>query len=376
MLRLQRVDGIGTVAGGMAHDLNNMLLPVLLSANLLKERLQDPRDRELAEMIEMSAKRGVELVRRVLSFARGSESKWTRVSPLAVVKEIVTTIGEAFLKQLHLVTDLSADVWSVFGDPTEIHQVLLNLVVNARDAMPDGGTLGISVTNVRIDEHQVSLNEGSVAGAYVRFVVSDTGSGIAPEIREKIFDPFFTTKAIGKGTGLGLSTTIGIIKSYRGFINLTSEVGCGSTFEVYLPADFSATSNPEKLPRNESPRGKGEMVLVIDDESAIRRIVRQTLKSFNYRVVTANDGPKGISIYTQRQSEIAAVVTDMMMPNMGGVATISALLRINPNAKIIVVTGFVTDVQKQAGMAAGATEFLAKPFTIEGLLSTLRSVLH
>jgi PAS domain S-box-containing protein len=376
MLRLQRMEGIGTLAGGMAHDLNNMLLPILMSADLLKDRLQDPADRDLAETVEISAKRGVEMVRRVLAFARGSESKWTRVSPFVVVKEIATTIGETFLKQVHLVTDVSADVWSVFGDPTEVHQVLLNLVVNARDAMPGGGTLGISVTNVRLDEHQVSLNEGAVAGAHVRFAVSDTGSGIAPEIREKIFDPFFTTKAVGKGTGLGLSTTIGIVKNYRGFINLTSQVGCGSTFEFYLPADFSAISSPEKLPKNESPRGNGEMVLVIDDEPAIRRIIRQTLKRFGYRVVTANDGPKGLSIYAQRQTEIAAVVTDMMMPNVGGVATITALLRINSQAKTIVVTGFVTDAQQQAAMAAGATEFLAKPFTTEKLLATLKTVLH
>jgi PAS domain S-box-containing protein len=377
MLRVQRMEGIGTLAGGMAHDLNNMLLPILMSADLLKERLKDPGDRDLAETVEISAKRGVEMVRRVLAFARGSDSSWTRISPLAIVKEIAATIGETFLKQLHLVTDVSANVWSVFGDPTEIHQVLLNLVVNARDAMPEGGTLGISVTNVRLDEHHVSFDgKGVVAGAYVRFAVSDTGSGIAPEIREKIFDPFFTTKAVGKGTGLGLSTTIGIVKSYRGFMNLTSEVGCGSTFELYLPADFSAITNREKLPKNETPRGNGEMVLVIDDEPSIRRIIRRTLKTFGYRVVTANDGPKGVSIYTQRQAEIAAVITDMMMPKMGGIATIGALLRLNAKAKAIVVTGFVTDAQKQAAMAAGAAEFLAKPFSIEKLLGTLRTVLR
>ena len=175
MLRVQRIEGIGTLAGGIAHDLNNMLLPILMSADLLKERLKDPGDRDLAETVEISAKRGVEMVRRVLAFARGSDSSWTRISPFAVVKEIATTIGETFLKQLHLVTDVSADVWSVFGDPTEVHQVLLNLAVNARDAMPDGGTLSISVTNVRLDEHHVSLDDEGVApGAYVRFAVSDT----------------------------------------------------------------------------------------------------------------------------------------------------------------------------------------------------------
>jgi PAS domain S-box-containing protein len=376
MLRVQRIEGIGTLAGGMAHDLNNMLQPILMSVDLLKNRLQDPGDRDLAEIVEMSARRGVEMVRRVLAFARGSESSWTRVSPFVVVKEIATTIGETFLKQVDLVTDVSADVWSVFGDPTEVHQVLLNLAVNARDAMPDGGTLGISVTNVRLDEHHVSLNGSAVAGAYVRFAVSDTGSGISPEIREKIFDPFFTTKEVGKGTGLGLSTAIGIVKSYRGFMNLTSKVGCGSTFELYLPADFSAVDNLEKLPKKESPRGNGEMVLVIDDEATIRRIIRQTLKTFGYRVVTASEGRKGLSIYVQRQPEIAAVITDMMMPAMGGIATVDALHRVNAEVKTIVVTGFVTDAQKQAAMAAGATEFLAKPFTIEKLLAALRTVLR
>jgi two-component system cell cycle sensor histidine kinase/response regulator CckA len=376
MLRVQRLEGIGTLAGGMAHDLNNILLPILISADLLKERLQDPGDRDLVETVEISAKRGVEMVKRVLAFARGSESSWTRISPLTVVKEIATTIGETFLKKVHLVTDVSTDVWSVFGDPTEVHQVLLNLVVNARDAMPNGGTLRISATNVRLEEHHVFLDRNAVAGVYVRFTVSDTGSGIAPEIREKIFDPFFTTKEVGKGTGLGLSSAMGIVKSYRGFMNLISEVGCGSTFELYLPADFSAISNPEKLPKNKSPRGNGEMVLVIDDEATIRRVIRQTLKSFGYRVVTASDGPKGLSIYSQRHTEIAAVLTDMMMPTMGGIATVGGLLRINSKAKTIIVTGFVTDAQKKAAIAAGATEFLAKPFTVEKLLLTLRKVLQ
>ena len=376
MMRVQRMEGIGTLAGGIAHDLNNMLLPILMSADLLKDRLQDPVDRDLAETVETCAKRGVEMVRRILAFARGSESSWTRISPLAVVEEITTTIRNTFLKRVHLVTQVSPDVWSVFGDPTEAYQVLLNLAVNARDAMPKGGTLGISVTNVRLDEDQVFLNGKAAPGAYVRFAVSDTGSGIAPEIREKIFDPFFTTKEVGKGTGLGLSTAIGIIKSYRGFMKLTSEVGRGSIFEVYLPADFSAGSNLEKLPQSESPRGNGELVLVIDDEATIRRIVRKTLETFGYRVVTASGGPKGLSIYVHREAEIAAVITDMMMPIMGGVAIINALLRVNSKAKVIVVTGFVTDAQKQAAMAAGATEFLAKPFTTKKLLATLRTVLR
>jgi two-component system, cell cycle sensor histidine kinase and response regulator CckA len=213
------------------------------------------------------------------------------------------------------------------------------------------------VTNVRLDEDHVSLNGKAAAGAYVRFCVSDTGSGIAPEIREKIFDPFFTTKEIGKGTGLGLSTAIGIVRSYWGFMNLTSEVGCGSSFEVYLPADFSASSNLEKLPESESAGGNGELVLVIDDEATIRRIIRKTLESFGCRVVTASGGPKGLSIYVHRHTEIAAVITDMMMPIMGGVAIINSLLRVNAKVKVIVVTGFVTDGQKQAAMSAEPPSF-------------------
>jgi two-component system cell cycle sensor histidine kinase/response regulator CckA len=199
------------------------------------------------------------MVRRILAFARGAESSWTRISPFAVVNEITTTIRDTFLKRVHLITHVSADVWSVFGDPTETHQVLLNLVVNARDAMPDGGTLSISATNVRLDEDHVSFNGKAAAGAYVRFAVSDTGSGIAPEIRDKIFDPFFTTKGVGKGTGLGLSTISGIVKRSRGFMNLTSEVGCGSTFEVYLPAEFSASNSLQKTTESESPYGNGEL---------------------------------------------------------------------------------------------------------------------
>jgi two-component system, cell cycle sensor histidine kinase and response regulator CckA len=376
MLRVQRMEGIGALAGGIAHDLNNMLLPILMSADLLKDRLQDPGDRHLAETVETCAKRGVEMVRRILAFARGSESSWTWINPFAVVNEIAITIRDTFLKHLHLVTHVSSDVWSVFGDPTEAHQVLLNLAVNARDAMPDGGTLSISATNVRLDEDHVFVNGKAATGAYVRFAVSDTGSGIAPEIRDKIFDPFFTTKEVGKGTGLGLPTAIGIVKSYRGFMNLTSEVGCGSTFEVYFPAECTVSSNPEKLPESKSPRGNGELVLVIDDEATIRRIIRKTLENFGYHVVTASGGPKGLSIYVHRQAEIAAVITDMMMPIMGGIALIDALRRVNAKVKVVVVTGYVTDAQKQAAMAAGANGFLAKPFTINTLLATLRAALH
>jgi two-component system, cell cycle sensor histidine kinase and response regulator CckA len=347
-----------------------------MSADLLKNRLQEPGDRHLAETVETCAKRGVEMVRRILAFARGSESSWTWINPFDVVNEIATTIRDTFLKHLHLVTHVTADVWPVFGDPTEAHQVLLNLAVNARDAMPDGGTLTISATNVHLGDDHVSLIGKAAAGAYVRFAVSDTGSGIAPGLRDKIFDPFFTTKEVGKGTGLGLSTAIGIVKSYRGFMNLTSVVGGGSTFEVYLPAELSASRDLEKLPESESPHGNGELVLVIDDEATIRRIIRKTLETFGYRVVTASGGPKGLSIYVHRQTEIAVVITDVMMPNMGGIAIIDALLRVNAKVKVIVVTGFVTDAQKQAAMAAGATEFLAKPFTINKLLATLRTVLR
>ena len=376
MLRVQRIEGIGTLAGGIAHDLNNMLLPILMSADLLKNRLQEAGDRHLAETVETCAKRGVEMVRRILAFARGSESSWTWINPSDVVDEIAITIRDTFLKHVHLLTHVSADVWPVFGDPTEAHQVLLNLAVNARDAMPDGGTLSISATNVRLDKDHVSLNGKAAAGAYVRFAISDSGCGIAPGIRDRIFDPFFTTKEVGTGTGLGLSTAMGIVKSYRGFMNLTSVVGCGSTFEVYLPAEFSASRDLEKLPESESPRGNGELVLVIDDEAAIRRIIRKTLETFGYRVVTASGGSKGLSTYVHRQAEIAAVITDIMMPIIGGIAIIEALLRVNAKVKVIVVTGFVTDAQKQAAMAAGATAFLGKPFTINKLLATLRTALR
>jgi two-component system cell cycle sensor histidine kinase/response regulator CckA len=377
ILRVQRVEDIGTLTGGIAHDLNNMLQPILISANLLENRLQDSRDRGLVETVENCAKRGVEIVRRVLTFARGSESNWIRISPSAAVKEIATTIQNTFFDRVELVTEVSADVWSVFGDPTEIQQVLLNLAINGRDAMPTGGTLGISVTNVRLNEQQLSLNDKAVVGPYVRFAVSDTGCGIVAEDRERIFDPFFTTKKFGSGTGLGLSTALGIVKSYGGFINLTSEVGRGSTFEFYLPANCCTSSDREVPAKNESsPRGSGELLLFIDDEATIRSPIRRALQTFGYRVVTASNGPKGLSIYVRRQADIAAVITDMILPVTGGVATLRALLRINAKVKTIAITGFVTDTQRQVAMTAGATAFLAKPFTIDKLLTTLRTVLH
>jgi CheY-like chemotaxis protein len=260
----------------------------------------------------------------------------------------------------------------VVGDPTQIHQVLLNLCVNARDAMPDGGEIDILAENVTIDTPPVDVNPDAKAGNYVFLKVSDTGTGIPPEIIEKIFDPFFTTKEVGKGTGLGLSTSLAIVKSHGGFIQARSQMGKGTTFEIYLPARSDLSSSRETKTDAEPQRGNGELVLIVDDEAKVRQIMRQTLETFGYRAIVASGGDEAALIFASRHSEIDVVITDMMMPVMDGPSTIHVLRNIDPSVRITATSGVAA---KDKADRLGVKYFLLKPYTAEALLAELRSIL-
>jgi signal transduction histidine kinase/ActR/RegA family two-component response regulator len=377
VLRAQRMESIGTLAGGIAHDLNNVLAPIMMSIELLKNDSDgDPRRRKILDTVQISCQRGADLVRQVLSFARGLDGQRIAIRLLRIIDDLKGIINETFPRNIRIVTKVSKDLWPITGDPTQIHQLLLNLAVNARDAMPDGGKLTITAENVAIDEQYAGTSQVASAGSHVLLTVTDTGFGIPPEMRERVFEPFFTTKEQGKGTGLGLATVHTVVKSHGGFLTLDSEVGVGTTFKIYLPADLQIrTPNSQHPMVPQLPRGQGELVLVIDDEFSIRDITQQTLEAFGYRVITANDGAQAVVLYAKQAQQIALVITDMMMPIMDGAATINVLMRINPAVRVIATSGldFADSVAKAT--RAGVNNFMQKPYTAETLLRLVREVL-
>jgi PAS domain S-box-containing protein len=374
-LRAQRMESIGTLAGGIAHDLNNVLAPILMSVDLMRFSITDAPTLKLINTVEQSAKRGADLVRQVLTFARGINSgQHVAIKVEHLIKDVARIASETFPRSIHTRVQLEPDLWAVTGDATQLHQVILNLVVNARDAMPDGGSLTLLAENVTIDDQYAATSRDAIPGAYLCTSVIDTGCGMPPENIERIFEPFFTTKDVGKGTGLGLSTAHAIVESHRGFISVSSEPGKGSTFKVYLPADPKLRP-VEATTSAELPRGRGETILVIDDETSILTISQQTLETFGYRVIVAHDGAEAIAIYAQHRASIAVVITDMVMPIMDGPATINALMRINPQVQIIAASGLNSNGRVAKAAGAGVSHFLPKPYTAETLLVTLREVL-
>jgi CheY-like chemotaxis protein len=376
-LRAQRMESIGTLAGGIAHDLNNVLAPIMMSIERLRLDTGDAaRRNRILDTIQVSSRRGADLVKQVLSFSRGLDGERVTVRLRHLVDELQGIIRETFPRNITSVAEVSDRIWPVTGDPTQLHQVLLNLAVNARDAMPNGGTLTFTASNLTLDDHYAGMTPEAKAGTYVLLDVTDTGEGMPPEVRERIFEPFFTTKELGKGTGLGLATVHTIVKSHGGFLTVESAVGRGTTFKIYLPADpdlrAAATAHPFPA---DLPRGRNELVLVVDDEASIREITQRTLETFGYRVLTAHDGAAAVALYSQRMTEIALVLTDMMMPVMDGASSIKILKRMNPAVKIIAASGLDAKEHVAKAASGGVKDFLAKPYTALTLLRLVRDVI-
>jgi CheY-like chemotaxis protein len=315
------------------------------------------------------------MVKQVLYFARGLEGKHTLVCPVELVQELARIVEYTFPRSILLEIEPTAGPWKIPGDRTQLYQVLLNLCVNARDAMPNGGRLRISTANLMVDEEFASKHPAAIPGPYIVISVADTGTGMTPEVAEHVFDAFFTTKTTDLGTGLGLFTTQAIVKSHEGFIVLQSEVGKGTCFQIYLPAEIEFGVKEAEIGAEKIPHGNGELILIIDDEAAIRSITAETLEAFGYRVISACDGVAGVAQYAQQTHEIDAVITDMTMPIMDGRATIMVLLRMNADAKIIATSGS-TAPAPDVGISAGARYFLPKPYTAEKLLRTLHQLLQ
>lgn len=369
-LRAQRMESIGTLASGIAHDFNNLLSPIMMSIQLLQARISDDDGQRLLAMLQMSAERGADLVKQVLSFARGVEGERITLQPRHLIKEIVKILKDTLPKSIEVEFEANEDLSVVSGDATQLHQVLMNFFVNARDAMPAGGKLTIKAENVFIDDNYARMNLESKPGPFVLITIADSGVGISPQVINRIFEPFFTTKEHGKGTGLGLSTALGIVKGHGGFINVYSEPGRGTQFKVYLPA----AETPFTVQASKSTAlalGRGELILVVDDEIAIREITKGTLEAYGYRALTAADGTEAVALYAQHRDEIKVVLTDLMMPYMDGPVTIRALQKLNPKIKIIASSGLA-----ESGRAiAGVKMFLPKPYTAERLLKALADVI-
>jgi PAS domain S-box-containing protein len=375
LLRTQRMETIGMLVGGVAHDLNNMLTPIQLGIQLLRMNVDEKQRQRVLDMIENSALRGSSLVRQVLSFARGSGKSHSTIQPKHLVKDLQMLVQETFPKNIAPVIPLPGDLWLVQGDITQLTQVLLNLCVNARDAMPNGGLLSVSAENVTLDgSFSLPGNADARPGHYVSFTVSDTGIGIAPEIMEKIFDPFFTTKEAGKGTGIGLSTVRSIVQNHGGFIDVRSEPGCGSIFRVFLPAAEIDQKNIEVFD-TPLPAGNGELILVVDDEASLVDITRGILEIYGYRVLTANNGMKAVELFRAHADEIALSLIDVQMPLIDGLSVARTLRDMRPSANIISASGLSSSEHRAKAAALGVKTFLAKPFSTRDLLEAIRAVL-
>ncbi|MDB6038862.1 MAG: histidine kinase, partial [Verrucomicrobiales bacterium] len=374
-LRVQRMESIGTLASGIAHDLNNVLAPIMMSLEMLKDLAPGPDAQKFLDILQSCAQRGANLIKQVLSFARGVEGRRMPVNVVHILSDIENIIRDTFPKNIDFQFERPREPGAVLGDPTQLHQVFMNLCVNARDAMPLGGKLKVTIQHVMVDEIYADMNSDAKPGPYTIVQVEDTGLGIPSDIKSKIFEPFFTTKEIGKGTGLGLSTTLAIIKSHGGFINLYSEMGKGTQFKVYLPATPAARDGTEPAIRPALPRGEGELILVVDDEEPIRTVTSKTLERFNYRCVLAANGAEAIAVYARRGFEIALVLTDMAMPIMDGPATIVALRSLNPHVKIIGCSGHASTNGVAQALSAGVLHFIPKPYTAETLINLLHTSL-
>ncbi|MBD2294023.1 PAS domain S-box protein [Anabaena sphaerica FACHB-251] len=371
-LRAQRMESIGTLASGIAHDLNNVLSPIMMSAYLLKNKYYDPQAKELISIIETNAKRGANLVKQVLSFARGIPGDRTVIQVKYLISEMQQIVVQTFPKSIKFHAEIQENLYPVYGDTTQLDQVLMNLCLNARDAMPHGGTLTIIAENIWIDHNFVKIHLEAEIGYYIIIKVIDTGIGIQSNVLDRIFEPFFTTKEFGKGTGLGLSTVISIIKGHDGFITVSSLQGKGTEFHVYLPAVY--TEITESLPEMEIPAGNEEWILLVDDEISILEITTTSLETHNYKVITASEGEKALDLYKQNQNKIKTVIIDILMPNIDGITTIHKLQNITPSLRIIAISGLVTSEHLNILNRLENITFLAKPFTVQELLKTLDKV--
>jgi two-component system, cell cycle sensor histidine kinase and response regulator CckA len=376
LIQRQRLEGLGTLSRGIAHDLNNILTPILGIAQLLPHRLSidDPQTVRLLSRLETSARRAIDLIKQIQLFAGGHDDERTVLHLGKLLSELEELAGEVFPKSITLHAEVPWDLWHIEGNSAQIHQILINLCVNARDAMPNGGILNLSVKNLLVDSSNIHQHSEGHLGQYVVMTVRDSGTGISADIIPRIFEPFFTLKDEHKSSGLGLSIVAGVAKNHNGFVTVSSRVGQGSQFQVFLPALTIMAIAPKEC--FNLPRGNAEFVLLVDDEASILETTQLILENFGYQVLTAQDGITAIALYRQYHSQISVVLMDMMMPSMEGEAAILGLKSINPQVKIIANSGLPLNHPSTVNVDTNIKALLPKPYPIERLLTVLCEVIH
>ena len=376
LLRVQRLENIGMLASGIAHDFNNVLAPVLMAVPLLRDQLGSARDQRILDSVESSVQRGAGLVRQILGFAHGVTGEPQLMQPKHLIRDLIGVMQQTFPRSITIEDETEGGLWPLKVNPTQLHQVLLNLCVNARDAMPEGGTLTLYACNRELDELSSAAIPGTRPGPWLLLEVKDTGIGIPPEVQQRIWEPFFTTKEAGRGTGLGLSTVRGIVESYRGAVLLQSQVGAGTTFQVFLPATPGVELHHAIATSVALPRGHGELILVVDDDTNVRDITSAILVRQGYRVIAAQDGTEAIALFAPRTLEIKLVVTDLSMPNLDGIALSRIIRSLNPSVRILAISGLADEKDRLRRQPGASNAFLAKPFTADTLLVAVSDLLR
>jgi CheY-like chemotaxis protein len=371
------MEAVGALAGGIAHDFNNLLQIVMgYSEFMIQQKEEGEKDYADLQKIIEAGHRGTELVKSLMMFSRKAEIKPKLINFNDQVEQLTKMLARIIPKMISIDLDLAPDLTMINADPTQMDQVVMNLAVNARDAMGDQGKLTIKTENLILDDEYCKTHVGVVPGSYVAITISDTGCGMDKETLTCIFDPFFTTKVKGKGTGLGLSTVYGIVKQHNGFISCESDPGHGATFKIYLPAILPKQESCEDVAGETSPRGGTETILVVDDEESLRVMVGRILSTAGYTVLTARDGEEALDLYKRGPAKISLVILDLMMPKMSGQKCLEELLRIDPKAKILISTGVSPgDEQTKLVIDSRFSGFIHKPYDNTKLLSVVRTLL-
>jgi PAS domain S-box-containing protein len=372
-LRAKRLESLGTLAGGVAHDINNALAPIMLACGLLRK--QAPDAARLIDILESSTRRGASMVQQLLTFAKGVDGERVAIDPRKLTRELEQIVSSTFPKNIRLRFSVSDELPGIIGDSTQLHQVLLNLCVNARDAMPAGGAITIELSGVSVSTREAAEYDDCSPGRYLRWSVTDSGSGISAELLERIFEPFFSTKSPEQGTGLGLSTAMGIVRSHGGFMRVATQPGFGSTFSVYLPEAVGIAAIDDDVNPALPFRGRGETILVVEDEPSVREVVRQILTALGFRVRVAVDGVSALSALAEPMNAIDGVITDLHMPNMDGIELARKIAVAYPNLGVILASGRIDRTELATITDAPFVAHLEKPFTIERLSEALRVLL-
>jgi PAS domain S-box-containing protein len=378
LIRAQRLENIGLLAAGIAHDLNNMLAPIVMAMPLLRDAIADATGNRVLDTVEASALRGVDLVRQILSFAKGANSELELVHVKHLLRELELFIAATFPRNIRLDCQIPPDLWPIKASATQVHQVLLNLCVNARDAMPEGGTLRLCAANRLLDEPTALAIDGGRPGAFLALTVADTGTGIAPEVLARMWEPFVTTKGAANGTGLGLSTVRGIVRNHGGYVQLQTQAGKGTAFTVFLPAAAGAGAPDLPVAPADAVRGHGDLILIVDDEESIRAMIATVLTRYGYRTMVAADGAEALTLFAAHLGEIRLVVCDIRMPKIDGPTMAGLLQRIDPAIKMLFVSGLGSAGSVTFGRDASgnlAAPLLKKPFMPRDLLDKVHEML-